>query len=118
MKLDNWIIGALLAALVMIIVVLVATAEARAHDALPTAAQPEGWKYPFKCCSGYDCRKVDASVLKETPSGAFIVRKTGEYVNANDRRILDSPDDELHWCSVNGREDGDTICIFRPPSLF
>jgi hypothetical protein len=32
-----------------------------AHDALPTAARPQGWSYPFSCCSGYDCREVTSN---------------------------------------------------------
>ena len=33
---------------------------AAAHDAKPTAAMPQGWSYPFSCCSGYDCREVSS----------------------------------------------------------
>ncbi len=38
--------------------VLLIAPNARARDALPTAAQPHGWSYPLCCCSGYDCREV------------------------------------------------------------
>lgn len=37
---------------------LLMASNARAHNALSTTAQPQGWSYPFSCCSGYDRREV------------------------------------------------------------
>ena len=39
---------------------------AHAHDA------PSGWNYPFACCSGFDCRPVEARVISERPEGYVI----------------------------------------------
>lgn len=90
---------------------------ADAHDALPTAAQPEGWSYPLSCCSGYDCRQVDASAIDEGPAG-YTIRATGETIPMTDAKVKPSPDGLFHWCSVGGKPDGKTICLFVPPRGF
>lgn len=93
------------------------TLRAAAHDARPTAAKPNGWSYPFSCCSGYDCREVSAMSVREQPDG-YVIAGTGEVVGYQDRRIKDSPDGEYHWCSVAGKNDGKTICLFVPPRSY
>jgi len=91
--------------------------EARAHDAIPTAAMPQGWTYPFSCCSGYDCREIDQSRVKETRSGYQM--PTGEVIPySGDVRLKDSPDGQMHWCTVAGADDSRTICLFAPPKSF
>ncbi|RWO94780.1 MAG: hypothetical protein EOQ98_29350 [Mesorhizobium sp.] len=90
---------------------------ALAHDAKPTAARPQGWSYPFSCCSGYDCREVSQTSISERPEG-YVIKGTGEIVAYSDTRIKNSPDGEYHWCSVAGANDGKTICLFVPPSSF
>ena len=92
-------------------VLLYAGIAARAHDA------PSGWSYPFSCCSGYDCRPVAARTISERPEG-YVIAGTGEVVGYGDERIRSSPDDEYHWCSVSGADDGKTICLFVPPRGF
>ena len=87
-------------------------AEARAHDALPTASKPDGWSYPFSCCAGFDCRQVPSDSVAETPQG-YVIKRTGEVIPYTDSRVRSSPDGETHWCSVAGAEDGRTICLFR-----
>ena len=82
-----------------------------AHDA------KSGWSYPYACCSGIDCREVQATVIRERPEG-FVIGLTGEVVGYTDKRIRNSPDGEYHWCSVAGRDDGRTICLFVPPRSF
>lgn len=88
-----------------------------AHDALPSGAQPQGWTYPFACCSGYDCREVPKSAIGEGKAG-YTIRATGELIAMSDSRIKPSPDGEFHWCSVAGADDGRTICLFVPPRGF
>jgi len=98
--------------------VFVATATpAAAHDAKPTAAKPQGWSYPFSCCSGYDCREVSAKQISERPEG-YVIQGTGEVLAYSDGRLKDSPDGEFHWCSVAGADDSKTICLFVPPRSF
>jgi hypothetical protein len=63
-----------------------------AHEALPTAAKPNGWNYPFSCCSGFDCREVPATNISERPEG-YVIGGTGEVVSYADKRIKDSQDD-------------------------
>lgn len=104
-------VGVLIASVAFIIFVL--CGGARAHDAIPTAATPQGWTYPFSCCSGYDCRKVPASSISERPEG-YVIDGTGEVLAYGDNRIRNSPDGEFHWCSVAGANDGKTICLFTP----
>lgn len=90
---------------------------AAAHDAKPTAARPQGWKYPFSCCSGYDCREVSSKQVSEKPEG-YVIKGTGEIVAYSDARLKDSPDGEFHWCSVAGADDSRTICLFVPPRSY
>ena len=87
-----------------------------AHDAVPTAAKPDGWSYPLACCSGYDCRAVSSASVDEKPEG-FIL-PSGELISYADRRVKNSPDGEFHWCSVQGKNDGKTICLFVPPRSY
>lgn len=99
---------------VTVFVSLAGSLPSVAHDALPTAAKPNGWSYPFSCCSGYDCREVSAKAISEKPGG-YVIEGTGEVVAYSDTRLKDSPDGEFHWCSVAGADDGRTICLFVPP---
>jgi hypothetical protein len=88
-----------------------------AHDAKPTAAAPQGWSYPFSCCSGYDCREVSSARISERPEG-YVIQGTGEVVAYSDSRLKYSPDGEYHWCSVAGADDSRTICLFVPPRSY
>lgn len=99
------------------VVVLTMSAPASAHDAKPTSAKPHGWKYPFSCCSGFDCREVSAKQISEKPDG-YVIEGTGEIVAYSDTRLKNSPDGEFHWCSVAGLDDSRTICLFVPPRSF
>ena len=91
--------------------------SAAAHDAKPTSARPQGWSYPFSCCSGYDCREVSSKQISEKPEG-YVIKGTGEVVAYSDTRLKDSPDGEFHWCSVAGADDSRTICLFVPPRSY
>ena len=84
---------------------------ASAHDA------PKGWTYPFACCSGYDCREIAFRAISEKPEG-YVIKSTGEVVTYNDKRLRNSPDGRIHWCSVAGADDTKTICLFVPPNSF
>ncbi|WP_438749726.1 hypothetical protein [Pararhizobium sp. O133] len=84
---------------------------AAAHDA------PSGWRYDASCCSGIDCRQISSASLKERPDGYFITIGN-EVVPYNDRRIHDSPDGYVHWCTIGGRDNGRTICLYVPPRGF
>lgn len=55
------------------------TAPAYPHDALPTAAQPQGWSYPFSCCAGFDCREIPASAVQERPDGYHVTLRPGQH---------------------------------------
>lgn len=116
-RLEGTTLLALVAAVLLCAWALLAASYARAHEALPTPAQPQGWSYPFACCSGYDCREVVEKAIGEQSQGYVIVR-TGEVIPYSDSRIKNSPDGEYHWCSVAGAGDGHTICLFVPPRSF
>lgn len=86
----------------------------RAHEALPTAALPHGWSYPFACCANYDCRSVQTGEVTERSDGYHT--PSGDIVPYGDKRIKDSPDGETHWCAHQaGLDAGKTICLFVPP---
>jgi hypothetical protein len=93
------------------------SSPAAAHDAVPTAARPNGWSYPFACCSGYDCREVSSKQISERPEG-YVIQGTGEIVAYSDGRLKNSPDGEYHWCSVAGQDNTRTICLFVPPRSY
>lgn len=76
-----------------------------------------GWAYPFACCSNKDCREISADLVSERPQG-YVLEPTGEVVGYSDDRVKISPDGVYHWCSVAGRDDSRTICLFVPPRLF
>jgi len=89
-----------------------------AHDAQPTAATPQGWKYPFACCANYDCKEVPQSSISERPEG-YVIKGTGEVVAYADKRVKNSPDGEYHWCAHQaGLDAGKTICLFVPPPSY
>lgn len=93
---------------VLWLIFAVLASQAYGHDA------PKGWSYPFACCAGNDCRPVPGSAILETDKG-YVIARTGEPLAYNDTRIKDSPDGEIHWCSVAGKDDSRTICLFMPP---
>jgi hypothetical protein len=64
-----------------------------------------------------DCREVKSSSIGEEPKG-YVIRSTGEVIPMTDSRIKNSPDGEYHWCSVAGRNNTRTICLFVPPRDF
>lgn len=94
-----------------VLLTILTAVPAAAHDA------PKGWTYPYACCSGYDCREVTAKSISERPEG-YVIAGTGEIVGYRDKRLRDSPDGEYHWCSVAGKNDGRTICLFVPPRSY
>jgi len=82
--------------------------SAGAHDA------PSGWSYDASCCSSIDCREIPSQTLMESPAG-YLITISHETVPYGDKRIRDSPDGLVHWCTVNGSNDGRTICLYVPP---
>lgn len=93
---------------------LVPVSIAGAHDAKPTPLQPNGWTYPLACCSDFDCREVADTEVIEGPQG-YVIKVTGEVIPMTSRKVRPSPDGVFHWCSVAGKKDGRTICLFVPP---
>lgn len=79
-----------------------------AHDA------PAGWQYDLQCCQNRDCRPISSSWVKEGPDG-YVITIDNETVPYRDARIKNSPDGMYHWCTVDGRDDGRTICLYVPP---
>ncbi|TIR15633.1 MAG: hypothetical protein E5X34_28245 [Mesorhizobium sp.] len=110
--------GRLLFSLLAVGAVSVLAPPAVAHDAQPTAAVPQGWKYPFACCANFDCKEVPQSSISERPDG-YVIKGTGEVVAYSDKRIKNSPDGEYHWCAHQaGLDAGKTICLFVPPPSY
>ena len=90
--------------------IVLSTATAAAHEA------PTGWAYPFACCSNQDCRMVPDQSVLETKGG--YLASNGETIPYADTRIRPSPDGKYHLCTVAGKEDTRTICLFVPPRAF
>ena len=90
---------------------IVAGVPASAHDAA------SGWKYPLACCSDFDCREVAEADVVEGPQG-YVIKVTGEVIPMTSRKVRNSPDGQFHWCSVAGKADGKTICLFVPPRAY
>jgi len=105
-------------ALITIVILLAAAApQARAHQA------PSGWDYPFECCSEADCARIDASEVRETPSGFVVTIRPGRHpMWVTERRqtvVLEvpyqkarlSPDGFFHLCM---NDAGELLCFFSP----
>ncbi|EKF16843.1 hypothetical protein [Nitratireductor pacificus] len=76
-----------------------------------------GWRYPYACCSDNDCREIKDAAISEVPDG-YLIKVTGEVVSYSDKRVKNSPDGVFHWCSVAGKDDSRTICLFVPPRSY
>lgn len=112
MKPPTWDTAVPAALLVLGLALLLSTCNAaEAHDA------PSGWTYPLSCCSDYDCRAVAEADVLERPEG-YVIAATGEVIPMTSRKVRQSPDGIFHWCSVAGRDDGATICLFVPPRSY
>jgi hypothetical protein len=110
---------------------------ALAHDAVPTAAQPNGWQYPVTCCSTLDCGEISASTVRVTPDGRYVVtigpddhkmlaRETVFAFDITDNRVKPSPDGVYHICISRQFETpdksatmgGNFLCFFEPARNF
>jgi len=100
----------------MLLGAVFAAIDAGSSNALAHQA-PTGWTYPWACCHDMDCREVKSTSIRESPKG-YVIRSTGEIIPMTDSRIRNSPDGEYHWCSVAGRDNTRTICLFVPPRDF
>lgn len=96
--------------------IAVLTVLAACLTATPPAAHeaPTGWRYDAKCCQNRDCRPLSADAIKEGPDG-YLITIGKVTIPYRDPRVKDSPDGLFHWCSVNGKDDGRTICLYVPP---
>jgi hypothetical protein len=96
--------------------IVVGVAKALAHEAEPTAAQPEGWSYPVSCCSLRDCRATEEGEVIETREGYKLI-STGEVVAYGNSRIKPiSEDGKIHVCQQGGNFDsGRILCLLVPP---
>lgn len=78
---------------------------APAHEAM------SGWKYDWQCCSDRDCHEAaDNEVV--AVKGGFFVPSTMEYIPYTDKRVKVSGDGGTHRCTVGGKIDGQTLCIY------
>lgn len=97
---------------------LVLVDRVRAHDA------PSGWRYDFACCSGVDCREVGNAYSEHSPIRVFerpegyVISSTDEVIPYTSRKVRPSPDGLFHWCSVAGKDDSKTICLYVPSRAY
>jgi hypothetical protein len=106
-----------LASICMAVVLATGATEARSHQAA------SGWDYPFECCSGADCARIDAGAVRENPSGFVVTIAPGRHpmwpVERREPLILEipyqkarsSPDGLWHLC-IN--DAGELLCFYAP----
>lgn len=71
--------------------------------------------YPAYCCSGQDCYEIAQEDVEFVGQGYFI-KATGEYFPRD--AVPESPDGKFHRCSIGGKREGRTLCIFAPTPAF
>lgn len=80
--------------------------------ALPALVKAHEW-YPWECCSGYDCQKIDAKLVVEKNGGYEITIGPGDHKMAKDwpgprvfffrySEMKPSPDGDWHLCITHG----------------
>ena len=72
--------------------------------------------YPPDCCSGHDCRPIEQDNVTATPDG-FFVKESRETIGYADPRIRKTPPEggsKYHRCSVGGKPEAETICLYIP----
>lgn len=82
----------------------------------PAPAGAHDW-YPVACCSDQDCVPVDGEVDVSASAEGWVIHATGEVIAYDDRRIRTTPADvgaSYHRCSMGGKPQGRTICLFVP----
>lgn len=102
----------------LVLTALMAASPAMAHDAVPTAMQPNGWAYSFACCSTTDCKELPAGEITSA-KGGWQVGSTGEIIPYADNRIKRSQDELFHRCSVDGDfSRPESLCLYVPDQGF
>ncbi|MFG1371062.1 hypothetical protein V5F32_02690 [Xanthobacter oligotrophicus] len=81
---------------------------------VPRLARAHEW-YPAYCCSGQDCYEVGPEDVEFVGQGYFI-KATGEYFPRD--AVPESPDGKFHRCSIQGKRDARTLCLFAPTPAF
>ena len=105
----------LLAALALSAPIVVAsTGLVYPHDAPPSRMQPLGWSYGWDCCSATDCSQMQQGEIEEGPNG-YVVKRTGEVIPYNDKRIRQSKDEFFHRCAPGANFDAPkSLCLYTP----
>jgi len=80
----------------------------------PRLARGHDW-YPAYCCSGQDCYEIGPEDVEFVGQGYFI-KATGEYYPRE--AVPESPDGKFHRCSVQGKREARTLCLFAPTPAF
>ncbi|MFG1267886.1 hypothetical protein V5F40_07975 [Xanthobacter sp. DSM 14520] len=81
---------------------------------LPGLARAHEW-YPAYCCSGQDCYEIGPEDVEFVGQGYFI-KATGEYYPRD--AVPESPDGKFHRCSIQGKREARTLCLFAPTPAF
>jgi hypothetical protein len=99
-----------------------AVLAAAATQALPHQAA-SGWDYPFYCCSGADCARIEAEAVRETPTGFIVTVQPGKHpmwpaerretlvLAIPHNKVMPAPDGQWHLC-IN--DTGELLCFFAP----
>lgn len=79
--------------------------RAEAHEA------PTGWRFEPECCGNGDCKPVGQGEIRVTPDG-YLIPATGEVIPFQSHKVRSSPDGKPYRCSVQGKREGNTYCIY------
>ena len=110
-------------------------APAFAHEAIPTAANPLGWRYDWECCSSIDCARVDKRNVTEGPEGVTIRLAKGDHpmllwdaqttIPYSSRQLRVRKDGDFHVCHDRqfikpdgSKYEGKFLCVYLPPRGF
>lgn len=109
--------------------------HALAHDAIPTQAQPLGWRYDWECCSIADCARVDKRNVTEGPEGVTVRLAKGDHpmllwdaeitIPYSSKQLRISKDGDFHVCHDRqflkpdgSKYEGKFLCVYLPPRGF
>jgi hypothetical protein len=76
-----------------------------------TGAWAHSW-YPLDCCSERDCRRIEASEVRELSYTQVLDLVTGTVVTGS--KVRQSQDGDWHICNLFGDRKAKPLCVFRP----
>jgi hypothetical protein len=120
--------GAVNGAAAIAFIAVLATGKAWTHDAMPSSAMPQGWKFDGWCCNGDgntgDCQQIPDTSVHAVAGGYEITLKPGEHrlvtkphtYSKAQSDVRDAPDGRYYAC-LYPTEDI-LRCFYAPPMSY